>query len=336
MSTGASLLGRRASIIDVAERAGVSRQTVTRAMNDMPGISAATKQRVLDAARELQYRPSRFGRGLVSRGTPTLGLVVVDLTNGFWAELASAVLDEATERGWTVLIAETSHDARSAVATLLDHVDALFGLVDVPETELDELVGPTPIVLLDPKPDLRRRAWVRLDFESAMADAASHLVSKGRRRIVMLDWSRSQPRSERATSFVHAVESLGLDQLVLRHTATSEPSIDLGRLAAEEALAQWPDLDAFVCFNDPIAVGALKACQAAGRSVPADVSIIGVDGSAVGLVVTPELTTLSFDFRELARTAFSTLLASVEGSLADGGPAAHRPVRPQLVVRGSS
>ena len=77
--------GRRATIIDVAARAGVSRQTVSRALNDMPGISGETRERVLAAAKELNYRPSRFGRGLVEQGPTTLGLVVGRLSNTYYA-----------------------------------------------------------------------------------------------------------------------------------------------------------------------------------------------------------------------------------------------------------
>ena len=88
-----SVASRRTTIIDVAERAGVSRQTVSRAMNGMPGISTATRTTVLEAAKELNYRPSRFGRGLVEQGPTTLGLVVSDLSNSYFAELGAAVLD---------------------------------------------------------------------------------------------------------------------------------------------------------------------------------------------------------------------------------------------------
>src|SRR5699024_7828145 len=87
-----SAMSRRATIIDVAQRAGVSRQTVSRAMNDLPGISAGTREKVLAAAQELNYRPSRFGRGLVEQGPVTLGLVVEDLSNAYFAELGAAVV----------------------------------------------------------------------------------------------------------------------------------------------------------------------------------------------------------------------------------------------------
>ncbi len=326
---------RRSGILDVAARAQVSRQTVTRAMNDMPGISAATKQRVLEAARELAYRPSRFGRGLVTRGTPALGLVVVDLTNGFWAELASCVLDEAAERGWTVLIAEASHDVRSAVGNLIEHVDAVFGLIDLPDEEIDERFGSTPLLLLD-RPDVAGRAAIHLDFESAMDEAVTHLQTRGRRRVVMLDWARDEVMSHRAQQFAEAAVRQGLEPQVLHDVTSREPSIELGRLAASVAVERWPDADAFVCFNDYVAVGAMKHLQSEGVDVSGDVSVVGIDGSALGLVVTPELTTLRFDLREVARIAVDAAVGMVEGRTHSQGSDVQWTVTPTLTVRQSS
>ncbi|MGX9901364.1 LacI family DNA-binding transcriptional regulator [Arthrobacter sp. SA17] len=117
---------RRAGIVDVAKVAGVSRQTVTRAMNDMPGISETTKSRVLDAAKALRYRPSRYGRGLVKKGTPILGLVVYDLTNTFYAEMASSVVEAASKHGWTVLVTEWARGGDQILVELAQQVDGIF------------------------------------------------------------------------------------------------------------------------------------------------------------------------------------------------------------------
>src|SRR5699024_427744 len=103
---------RRATIIDVAKRAGVSRQTVTRAVHDMPGISPATRGRALAAARELDYRPSRLGRGLVEQGPVTLGLAVHDLSNSYSAELGAAFVRAGAPHGWNVVLAETEQARR--------------------------------------------------------------------------------------------------------------------------------------------------------------------------------------------------------------------------------
>ena len=121
--------GSRATIIDVARRAGVSRQTVTRALNGLPDISASTRERVMDAARSLNYRPNRAAQGLVSGGTVTVGLVVEDLRNPYFPELASALSRMAAERGWSLILCDVGEDpdtARQSLASLTGRVDALL------------------------------------------------------------------------------------------------------------------------------------------------------------------------------------------------------------------
>ncbi|HYI60142.1 MAG TPA: LacI family DNA-binding transcriptional regulator, partial [Microlunatus sp.] len=122
---------RPATINDVAAAAGVSRQTVTRAMNAMPGISPETRDRVLVAARELSYRPSRFGRGLVKADHRMLGLVLDDLTNPFYPQLASAVTGAAAAAGWNVVLTDMTHaaDRETLLADLAHQVDAVIGYV---------------------------------------------------------------------------------------------------------------------------------------------------------------------------------------------------------------
>ncbi|MDQ0925936.1 DNA-binding LacI/PurR family transcriptional regulator [Pseudarthrobacter sp. W1I19] len=119
---------RRATILDVAAAAGVSRQTVTRAMNDMPGISPATRERVQQLAADLGYTPSRFAKGLVQGARISLGLAIPDLTNPYFPAFASSVVEEATQRGWNVVVDDFGHGSGSAldaVARLAPQVDAV-------------------------------------------------------------------------------------------------------------------------------------------------------------------------------------------------------------------
>lgn len=111
--TGIESVGRRrATIHDVARLAGVSRQTVSRAVNDKEEIDATTKARILDAVRTLEYRPSRYARGLARQGSTTLGLVVSELTNPYFPEVAAGVLDIAEQRGWQVVVTQSRIDAQ--------------------------------------------------------------------------------------------------------------------------------------------------------------------------------------------------------------------------------
>ena len=327
---------RRAGIMDVAARAGVSRQTVTRAMNDMPDISEETKQRVLAAARELHYRPSRFGRGLVTRTSPTMGLVVVDLRNSFWAELASHVLDAASQKGWRVLIAETAHGGRAGVENLADQVDPIVGHLELSDEEIETSFGPIPVVLYEREWTPASRALVEVDLRDAVAQLIDHLRSRRRRRLAMLDWSLSERESERAAQFRHAVARYDEEPRVLLTHTDADPDLDVAGNAAEKAMELWPDTDALVCFNDVVAVGVIKRLTALGIGVPERVAVAGIDGLQLGQVVIPELTTLQLDFDEIAGYIVDLVDRIASGKAPLRGADVRRRVSPALQVRQST
>ena len=138
---------RKVTINDVARSAGVSRQTVSRALNDKDEIDGSTKQRVLDAARELGYRPSRFARGLVRQDTTTIGLVIPDLLNPFFTEVAASALEAARARGWHVVVYDTADRAEEELGTLQvigSQVDAVVGYFSCSEDELDRFTRGMP------------------------------------------------------------------------------------------------------------------------------------------------------------------------------------------------
>lgn len=333
VATGGS---RRVTIVDVADLSGVSRQTVTRAMNDMSGISADTKQRVLAAAQQLGYRPSRFGRGLVRRDHQTLGLVIDNLMNPYYPELASAVVARAAERGWTVLLLDCSgvDDQRAMLVRVADQIDAVIGYVVVDRQELDVTLPGVPVVRIDPRrpgPGLNR---VEYDFRPGMADVVEHLLERGSRHPVMLDSSASgADLSERAQFFARAMKKRGLDVPVVH--ADGE-QVEVGFRATEELITTFPDTDAIMCFNDIMAFGALKALRQHHRDVPGDVAVIGVDGLVAGTYVTPQLTSLSLDMTQVAELAVDIALGRLDGSIASGSRPAKRKIRHRLLIRESS
>src|SRR5699024_4546919 len=178
---------RPATVIDGAPRAGVSRQPVAPAMNDLPGISAGTREKVLAAAQELNYRPSRFGRGLVEQGPVTLGLVVEDLSNAYFAELGAAVVRACAPHGWNVVPAEPLHapHPERAAADLARRVDALVGYGVL--TADIRGGGGMPVVQLDGREShLAEGGVVELARTEAMAELAAHLAESGARRPVVL------------------------------------------------------------------------------------------------------------------------------------------------------
>lgn len=313
-------MNRPATIVDVARVAGVSRQTVTRAVNDMPGISPATRERVLSAVRDLHYHPSRFGRGLVKPAGRTLGLLVADLTNPYYPELAATVLRMAGEAGWNVVLAEsTRSDDPQAAGAFAAGVDAVVSFTG------REFVRPAagapnlPVVDVDPPAPVAGHGHVGLDMGPAVQDAVAHLTARGVRRPVVLDLPGSSP-SARAQRFTAAFARHGTTATVLpRDTARAWTATD-------------PPADAVVAWNDLNAFGVLRELRRAGVDVPGEVRVLGVDGLSVGAYVTPRLSTLALDMTEVARTALDLVLGIADGSTVPGSAAASRRVAHRYVA----
>ena len=321
---------RRATIIDVAARAGVSRQTVSRAMNDLPGISAATRDRVLEAAKELNYRPSRFGRGLVEQGPTTLGLVVGSLSNSYYAELGAAVVRACAPYGWNVVLAEADDapQPERVAADLSRRVDALVGY-GVATAGIRG--GGMPIVQVDGTPDQIADAGVlELPRARAMEDLAAHLRERGARRPVVLDLGTGET-GERSRALAGALSGLVEGGEVPVRTV---PAREGHEEALPELLAGGTDV--LVAFNDELAVRMLRALRRRGVAVPEQVRVTGVDGLELSTLVTPELTTLALDIDRVALETVTLVAGMLEGTVPLNGEEAHRQVDYRLVVRDST
>jgi DNA-binding LacI/PurR family transcriptional regulator len=326
---------RPATIHDVAAVAGVSRQTVTRAMNAMPGISAETRERVLAAARQLSYRPSRFGRGLVKADHRMLGLVLDDLTNPFYPQLASAVTGAAGRAGWNVLLTDATHagDRQTLLADLSRQVDAVIGYLWLdPETQ-GRLFAGVPVVEIDPNRRQPLNGAVTFDLRPAMRDLVRHLAYHGVQRPLMVDQARPGQLSGRAKIFASELARRGLagDHVSV---ATGSTAGDLAAIGA--ALDAHPGADAVLVYNDLLALGVLGALRDRGRAVPAEVKVVGVDGLSIGELVVPRLTTLALDMAEVGRLATELVLGMRAGELPFSGPAVRRKVRHRLLLRDSA
>jgi DNA-binding LacI/PurR family transcriptional regulator len=326
--------GRRATILDVAAAAGVSRQTVTRAMNDMAGISQATRERVQRLAAEMGYSPSRFAKGLVQGARTSVGLAIPDLTNPYFPAFASSVVEAATHRGWNVVVDDYGHGTGSgldAVGRLAPQVDAVIGYLAQDSDEAQTLMGRRPVVGLD-FPDSRAAGSISFDYPYAAKLALDHFLSRGRKKIAFLDSDHGGPSGSRGSAAAAVADGLGIALMRLQ----AAPSATSARKAVGEFLASHRDVDGLLSFNDLMAAGALKALQDSGRSVPEDCAVIGMDGIPLGELVTPELTTLSLDLRNVGRTAVDLLEELLSGAVEVGTPETALTLRHELIVRKSA
>lgn len=327
---------RRVTMKDVAERAGVSQPTVSLVLGDNPDARVAeeTRDRVLQVARELGYRPNLLARGLVRRRSYALGVVVPDLSNPFFADVVSGCERVAAEEGFAVLLCETRHTSlerhleemrsRMVDGVILDAV----GVESVPDASLEGL----NVVLVD-EPDGR---WpgVASDAERVGELAAEHLLSLGHRSLAFLGPAHDvHGFRRRERGFVRALRAAdrALPSGRLRRVP---PTVAGGREGMRALLALDHPPTAVFCANDLLAVGALKECLASGVDVPGDVSLVGSDDIELARVVTPELTTVAVPSREMGARAARLLVQRLEGERE--GPGQPRPLDVRLVVRDST
>ncbi|MFJ5700603.1 LacI family DNA-binding transcriptional regulator [Arthrobacter sp. NPDC093139] len=347
---------RRATILDVAAAAGVSRQTVTRAMNAMPGIRPETRQRVQELARELGYTPSRFAKGLVQGPGTSVGLAIPDLTNPYYPAFASSVVELATQRGWHVVMDDYGHGGATGVESvehLAPQVDGVIGYLGGATDEAHAILGPRPLVVLD-QPSGSASGRISFDYGHAARAALDHLQARGCRQLAYIDRADSgaghaavsAPTGERGSATVSALggvtargrafaRSAAASGVALAVSVSPESAAD-ARHATRRLLEEHPGTDAIVVFNDLMAAGTLKALAESGHAVPADCAVIGMDGIPLGELLTPELTTLALDLREVGRAAVELLDGLLTGAIEPGGPGSELVLRHHLVLRQSA
>ncbi|MGY0063645.1 LacI family DNA-binding transcriptional regulator [Streptomyces sp. LZ34] len=331
-------MSRRVTINDVATAAGVSRQTVTRAHNDMGDISEATKRRVLEVSAELGYRPNRFARNLVGRQRlRAVGLLVGSFSNPYFTEIAGAFLAAAAERGWQVMMASReSGSEAAAIEMLAKHVDLFVGHFSLPEDELAAVVQGIPVIVLDDR--YRRPGFhsVEIDLREGIRQAMAELRAEGVRRVGMIDSSYSlrasptyspTPRRRFFEEFAFGAPEPAV--------VVGEESMAGGGHAFRALMAEYPDVDGVFVFNDMMAIGAIQAAQALGVEVPGRVRILGVDGLTLGEAVHPTVSTISLDREALVSSALD-IADALAGSNFTSTESLCRTVMPRLLWREST
>jgi LacI family transcriptional regulator len=323
---------KRVTLRDVARLAGVSHQTVSRAINDKGEIDPETRRRVLDAARQLRYRPSRFARGLVRPGVTTVGLIVTNVVNPFFPELIAGVIDAAEGRGWQVLISSTQYRSGKELdllRSLAGQVDALIGYLYPPDDVIAGAIEGVPLVLMNRRPLDPAFGAVDVNPEPGVRAAVRHLAARGHRRIGMIDCPNAKDPARR-TVFLAAAAEWGLavpeDAIV-----GIEQSMAGGEIGFEKLHAARPDLTAVFAFNDMVALGAYRAARRLGLAIPGDIAVLGFDGLSLGELLDPPLTTVHIDKRRMGELA----VAQVERLLAGETPGLEL-VGTELLVRGSA
>jgi LacI family transcriptional regulator len=332
-------MARRITISDVAKLAGVSYQTVSRVINNKPEVSPATRQRVLGVIEQTGYRPSGLARGLATSRTATIGMVVPDISNPFFSDIARGIETTAYNRGYNVFLCNTDEDPERELNVLysLDQkqVDGvvLCGMRQKSPALLDVLALFSAVVMVNRLLDDASYPAVMIDNAGGAREAVRHLLKLGRAAIgFLVGPAFSYSAVQRRQGYQEAMNEAGIaiDEKRIRYCA---PTVDGGECAARKLLQSHPEINALFCHNDLVAVGAIQACKTLGRRVPEDVAIIGFDDIHLAALVTPSLTTCRVPRVEMGRQAISLLLQQIEGEHLDTPIIT---VSPQLILRDSA
>ncbi len=319
----------KAKIQDVAELAGVSLGTVSAVLNEKGRVAAATRDRVQAAIAQLGYRPDLYASNLARRQTQTLGLLVSNLQNPFFAETAQAIEEEAARRGFQIsLMASNFSPAqhRTAVRQLLG---ARIAGLAVMTSEHDEIAreliraSGVPAVLLDGGNPEGNVQTIQVDSRGGMQAAVAHLLALGHRDLLFVRNSQTAPAGSDAPLLSHALREEGFRSAVRAfaaenlHTTTVDmqgPAADAGELAIAGAFGK-ARFSAVIAITDLVAMGVYRGLQARGVRIPQDVSVIGFDNTYFSRFLNPPLSTVDVCRVDLSRLAVEALLDKAVGVL---------------------
>jgi DNA-binding LacI/PurR family transcriptional regulator len=333
--------GHRITLRKLAEHLGLSRTTVSMILNDVPEATRfpeETRQRVVESAKKLGYRPNYFARSLGSRRTYLIGVVAPDFGNGFEAAVLSGFERRLLNTGYTSLVAThlwSPELLRRHLETLCDR--GVEGLLLINSTPSESPGIPAMTICTDRCPIWSTR--ISIDNAFGIAAAINHLASLGHREIALIKGPEgSGDTEERWKAVLATFKRFGVrvdPRLTVQLERLDPPGTrhaEEGRIAAEDLLRRGKRFTALVAFNDISALGAMTALREAGSKVPEDVSVIGFDDIEFASLAFPALTTIRQPMHEMGATAAELLLRKLAGD-----ESVHNiRVRPELIVRSST
>ncbi|MBW8746552.1 MAG: LacI family DNA-binding transcriptional regulator [Acidobacteria bacterium] len=338
----------RATLKDIAEAIGVSIVTVSKVMRGHGDIGPETRQRVLDKAKELNFRPNLAARSLVTGKSSIVGLVVPDLLHPYFVEIAKSLAATLRRNGYYLMLSSSEEDPRMEeqevehlLALRLDALVVASCAPAVPKLFSDIQDQGTPLVLLDRSFDGFRCNFIGSDNAQMGYLATQHLFSLKRKRIAHIRGPENSIGRGRYEGYLKAFEEEGLEPNPKYVVGTSTVDVDStlqGRDAMKRLLAVKPQPDAVFCYSDPIAIGAMDAIFEAGLRIPEDIAIVGCGNLHYDEHLRVPLTSVDQGSTRIGVRTAKMLLSILDSKAATPEkPAIRRAIEPaEIVIREST
>lgn len=307
------------SIQDVARQAGVSVATVSRVFNLPDKVTPATRQRVEQVAKALDYLPNASARSLRTQRSRVLGVVLPTLLNPVFAECLEGIARAATAAGYAILPITTDYqlelEDRAVNLLMAGNVDGMILVVSNPDNSMALArlydTGMPYVLAYNRHPD---HPCVSVDSERAVSELVARLASLGHSRITLVSGqlAASDRAQQRSSGFRQGMQAAGLDGSQLLEV----PFVKTAVREISELLQRKERPTALVCSNDLLAIRSIRAAHLAGLSVPREISVTGFDGIALGEDLTPMLSTVTQPNAEIGRSSVELLVQALAGGAA--------------------
>ena len=311
-------MSNKITIYDVARKADVSLATVSRVLNNPGRVKEKTRTRVLEVIKELGYRPNAIARGLASRRSTNIGLIVPTLSRASISEMTNGIADIADKYRYSVFLNVTHNERElqtdsweNMIASQVDGV--LLASDQMGEDQMNRLLNETiPTVLLGFHDKQNRVPAVLIDYTAAAYEATKKLIDSGNKDIAFLTVDEEfEINPEKEAGYVKAIEEAGLKPRILKFSDKFEVSVDEFQAFFAEGKAP----DAALAIRDSMAIGFMNAAIDSGLSVPNDIEIIGFQNTKYALMSRPQLSTITvptYDIGAVAMRLLTKLMSKEE------------------------
>ncbi|TKD67962.1 catabolite control protein A [Pseudalkalibacillus hwajinpoensis] len=302
------------TIYDVAKEAGVSMATVSRVVNGNPNVKPATRKKVLEAIERLGYRPNAVARGLASKKTTTVGVIIPDISSIFFAELARGIEDIATMYKYNIILSNSDQNKEKEIhllnTMLGKQVDGIvFMGGKITEEHVEEFKrSPVPIVLAATLEKGQEIPSVNIDYQKAAYELVTEFINKGHKKIGLVSGPLEDPINgeEKFLGYRKALEDAGM-QVNEDCVAIGDYTYDSGIEAMEGFLEQNEKPTAIFAGTDEMALGVIHAAQDNGYNVPEDFEVVGFDNTRLATMVRPTLSTVVQPMYDIGAVAMRLL-----------------------------